>query len=255
LGTSVTGGSFTGAAFFALANNYVFADFTSSVVYLATVNGTRDGIVGPPAAISTSAQAPVDVITGTDGAVYYIAINGQSVRRLAAVPPPGQTLSGKKMLMKDDADPTRKRVVVVSSDPAVSLGAGNGSTDDPVVHGGSLRILTSGGCGGPCDDTYPLPSAGWSYIGAVGANKGYRFRDTSGPIRLVLVRAGRRVRVVARATSSPLGHELAAPPQPVDVVLSTGTTRRLCMEFGGVTAFVVDTRFTGRNAPAPLSCD
>jgi len=256
LGTSVTGGSFAGAPFFANAGDYVFGDFASNTVYLANVNGTRDGIVGTPAAISTSAQGPVDVITGPDGAVYYAAITGPSVRRIAGVPPPaGQTLFGKKMLLTDDADATRKRVVVVSNDPAVNLGAGNGSADDPVVNGGSLRILTSDGCGGPCDDTYPLPSSGWSYIGPPGDGKGYRYKDTSGPIRLVLIRAGRRTRIVGRAGSSPLGHELAAPPEPVDVVLSLGTVpRRWCMTFGGVTSFIADTRFSGKNAPAPSAC-
>ena len=256
LGTSITGGSFAGAPFFANAGDYVFADFASNTVYLANVNGTRDGIVGTPAAISTSAQGPVDVITGPDGAVYYIAINGNSVRRMAGVPPPAvQTLFGKRMLLTDDADPTRKRVVVVSNDPAVDLGAGNGSADDPVVNGGSLRILTSDGCGGPCDDTYALPSGNWGYIGQPGDGKGYRFKDTTGPIRLVLMRTGRRVRVVGRANSSPLGHELAAPPQPVDVVLSLGTVpRRWCMTFGGVTSFLAGTRFSGKNALAPASC-
>src|SRR4029450_11971960 len=74
--------------------------------------------------------------------------------------------------------------------PAVSRGGGNGSADDPVVNGGSVRILTTDGCAGPCDDTYPLPSGGWSYVGAMGDNKGYKFLDPAGPLKLVLIRAG-----------------------------------------------------------------
>ena len=103
--------------------------------------------------------------------------------------------------------------------------------------------------------TSSLASSGWSYIGASGANKGYRFSDPAGAVRAVIVRAGRRIRVVGRAVSQPLGHELAADPQPVDVVLETGTTpRRYCMEFGGTTTFVADTRFSASNAGAPASC-
>jgi glucose/arabinose dehydrogenase len=256
LGNSITGGSFAGAAFGALTGSYVFGDFASSNVYLAAVNGTRDDIVGSPATLSTAAQGPVDFATGADGAVYYVAINGGSVRRLAAVPPPPeQPLFGKSLRLNDDADATKKRVVAVAKDPTLSLGGGNGSADDPVLNGGSLRVLTADGCGGPCDDTYTLSAGGWSYIGLAGDNKGYRFRDTAGAIRAVVVRAGRRVRVVGRATSAPLGHELAADPQPVDVVLSVGTVpRRWCMEYGGGTSFVANARFIARNAPAPASC-
>ncbi len=256
LGNSITGGSFTGAAFGALTDDYVFGDFTSSTVYLATVNGTRDDIVGAPATISTAAQGPVDVVTGPDGAIYYVAINVNTVRRMAIVPSPAeQPLAGKSLLLQDDADPTKKRVVAVSRDVSISLGSGNGSADDPVVNGGSLRIRTGDGCGGPCDDTYTLASGGWSYIGQAGDNRGYRFRDPIGPIRLVVVRAGRRLRVVGRATAMPLGHELAADPQPVDVVLSVGTVpHRYCMEYGGGTSFVANTRFIARNANAPALC-
>jgi hypothetical protein len=256
LGNSIRGGSFAGAAFGALTGHYVFGDFSASNVYLATVNGTRDDIVGTPATISTAAQGPVDFATGPDGAVHYVAINGNSVRRLAAVPPaPEQPLFGRSLLLKDDADPTMKRIVAVAKDSSLSLGSGNGSADDPVLNGGSLRVLTADGCGGPCDDTYTLPSTGWSYIGQAGDNKGYRFSDTAGPIRAIVVRAGRRIRVVGRATSAPLGHELAADPQPVDVVLSAGTVpRSWCMEYGGDTSFAANARFIARNAPVPASC-
>ena len=255
LGNSITGGAFGGAAYGALAGNYVFGDFITNRVYLATVNGTRDDIVGIPAIISSSAQGPVDIVTGPDGAIYYVALNAGTVRRLAPVPPPSDPLLGRSLLLRDDADPTKKRVVAVARDGAVSLGSGNGSADDPVLNGGSLRILTSDGCGGPCDDTYALPSGGWRYIGGAGENKGYRFRDPTGPIRLVVVRTGRQVRVVGRAAAMPLGHELAADPQPVDVVLTTGTVpHRYCMEYGGGTSFAANTRFIARNAPAPGAC-
>jgi glucose/arabinose dehydrogenase len=256
LGNSITGGSFAGAAFGALTGSYVFGDFGASNVYLATLNGTRDDIVGTPATISTAAQGPVDFATGPDGAVYYVAINGGSVRRLAAVPPaPEQPLFGRSLLLKDDTNPALKRVVAVAKDSTLSLGSGNGSADDPVLNGGSLRVRTADGCGGPCDDTYSLPSTGWSYIGQAGDNKGYRFRDPAGPIRAVVVRAGHRIRVVGRATSAPLGHELSADPQPVDVVLSAGTVpRSWCMEYGGDTSFAANARFIARNAPAPASC-
>jgi glucose/arabinose dehydrogenase len=255
LGVSITGGAFAGAAFGTLADDYVFADFASNTVYLATVNGPRDDIVGTPTTISTGAQGPVDVVRGPDGAIYYVAINGNSVRRMTAVAlPDDEPLFGKSLLLKDDADATKKRVVALAKD-VVDLGDGNGSADDPVLNGGSLRILTADGCGGPCDDTYALPTGGWGYIGQAGDNKGYRFRDTTGPIRTVIVRAGRRIRVVGRATSSPLGHNLAADPQPVDVVLSLGTTpHRYCMEYGGLTTFTADTRFKATNANAPALC-
>src|SRR5262249_37324082 len=56
---------------------------------------------------------------------------------------PPQTISGKKLLLKTPADPTKSKVVALSKDGGITLGGGNGSGDDPTTAGGSLRVVTT----------------------------------------------------------------------------------------------------------------
>lgn len=173
LGTAITGGSFAGAAFSTQVNDYVFGDYTGNAVYLLVPNGPRTGVVGSATPIATNAGNPVDVVTGPDGAIYYVAIGAGEIRRLAYGPPAAdQTVTGKRMKLRAGADPGKKRLNVLSADPTINVGQGNGSADDPVVHNGTVRVLTTDGCSGPCDTTYPLvaapPDETWRYIGDAG---------------------------------------------------------------------------------------
>jgi glucose/arabinose dehydrogenase len=91
LGTCLIGGAFAGAAFGALAGDYVFGDCTSSLVYHVTPNAARDGLAGPPTVTSRNAGVPADFVTGPDGAIYYVAEGAGEVRRLATVLAGGQS--------------------------------------------------------------------------------------------------------------------------------------------------------------------
>jgi hypothetical protein len=136
---------------------------------------------------------------------------------------------------------------IVLSDPP-----SNGTAGDPVLHGGSLRIVS--GDGVQFADMYPLPASNWEYIGPPGSNMGYRYRDSAfafGPVKGVVVRDQRTTGVVAVWPKSKLS--LDQDPSPVGVVLRLGGTR-YCMSFGGTTAFVPDLHFGGRDAPAPAAC-
>ena len=90
-----------------------------------------------------------------------------------------QQIAGKRLVLKDNADTSRRRMSALSHDPTITLGDGNGSADDPTQFGGSLRIRT--GTGDRFDSTYVLPSAGWTTIGTPGQNRGYQFTSTTGP--------------------------------------------------------------------------
>jgi len=255
LGTCIIGGSFAGSAFGTLAGDYVFGDCTSSDVYHATPNAMRNDLAGTPALVSSNAGVPADFVTGPDGAVYYSAEGDGEVRRLAQGPPPPDTLllGGKKLALKVSPDPSKKHLLALSKDTSVDLGAGNGSTHDPTLGGGSLRVRCTGG---GCDTTYPLmnnpPDEGWSYLGASGDNKGYKFKSKVGPIRLVLLKNGTLLKAVGRGA---LGHTLGADPEPVDVVLQTGSApRRYCLEFGGTTVFKANAYFTAKDAPTSPGC-
>jgi hypothetical protein len=254
LGRTVIGGSWAGDAFGAREGAYVFADFIASALYLVPMNDDNTGFGGPPLRIVTDAGGPVDVVTGPDGAIYYTTLFGAgSVRRLAAVESPDeQELSGNTLKMKDHANPSRKALSVVSTD-SFTLGAANFSADDPTLAGGSLRVMTADGCGGPCDNTYNLPAGQWKYTKGTAPGRGYQFTSQGGPIRKVTVRPGAQTPLKITGKGAALGHELAADPGPVDVVLTIGGLS-YCMQFGGTTTFVANKSFVATGAPEPGGC-
>jgi glucose/arabinose dehydrogenase len=251
LGECVIGGAFAGSAFGFLAGEYVFGDCVSSNIYHAPLNPARDGFVGPPALVSTSAGTPADFVQGPDGAVYYTSVGGGEVRRLAAGPTGVDALlAGKRLKLT-----SRKSVATTSKDSTIDVGGGPGSADDPTLHGGSLRVLSTAG---GFDNTYPMPASGWTYIGKPAAQRGYRYRDrdgSNGPVKLAVLRNGRRLRAIAVGPA--LGHTLSSNPDPVSIVLQTGD-KHYCMRFGAstgaATTFAPDKRFSALNAAAPAAC-
>jgi len=252
LGTCIIGGDFAGSTFGSgLDGHYFFGDCTSSKVYHAVPNGTRNGFTGNPQLIVSNAQTPSDFTFGPDGALYYVADSGGAVRRVVPAPvgTNDETLAGRKLSLKVRAsDTTKQNLSSLAKDLSVSLGGGNGSGDDPTLNGGSLRVR-----GATFDETYPLPASAWSYVGNAGSNTGYRYKDKNrlnGPIKSVLVKAAQQVK--SKGSGGDLGLALGSDPSPVDVVLSIGNTR-YCTSFGGTTSFAAG-KFSAKDAPAPASC-
>src|SRR5262245_3167327 len=136
LGTSITGGTFAGSALGSFEGDYFFGDFTGSRVYRLHPNPARDGVTGSLATVVNSVGGPVDFVTGPGGAVYYVAINTGQVHQLTATagPPPATLLSGKKLVLKDNADPSKKGFSVLSKDPIAFPAA------DPATDGVTIRV-------------------------------------------------------------------------------------------------------------------
>jgi glucose/arabinose dehydrogenase len=78
LGRTIIGGSF---ADFGAGLDYFFADFISDTIYRAIPTAGRDGIAAAPSVLVSDASTPVDVVTGPDGALYYVSLGGE-VRRV-----------------------------------------------------------------------------------------------------------------------------------------------------------------------------
>ena len=252
LGESVTGGTFAGAAFGPESGQYIFGDFISNRVYRLAVNATRDGVVGGAATIVTNAGGPADFVRGPDGAVYWTALSTGEIRRVAGDIGPGnaELLFGKKLLLREKpTDASKKRLTMLAKDQSLTIGGGNNTGDDPVTSGGgSLRVRGNG-----FDDTYPLPSSLWNYLGSVGANKGYKYRDrflSAGPVKTLTVKAGKLIKVLGKG--SDLGHTVASDPSPVDVVL-TMAGKTYCMQF---TSGVLDPgkKFLSKDSGPPAAC-
>ena len=182
--------------------------------------------------------------------IATVSVVGAGASGLASAQPSGgdQPIAGKRLLLRHDTHNGKRRISIFSNDPAITLGAGNGSADDPTQFGGSLRLRTASG--DRFDSSYDLPSTGWTAIGQPGGNRGYRFTSSTGPITSVVVKPNRRIKV--RGTGG-FTYTLSTDPNPVDVVLRTGSTH-YCMQFGGATEFQPGRRFHGSQGAAPLSC-
>ncbi len=166
----------------------------------------------------------------------------------------GAPIPGKRLALRAAPTNPLKQALkfVTRSSITVSNPPFSGGPSDPVQHGGSLRLRA---VSGEFDQTYPLPASNWFYLGndAV-ANRGFWYKDrdqTLGPIRFLVIRDGVMARVFG--TGPGLGVTLAQDPQAIDAVLTIGATS-YCMQFGGVTSYVQDLRFRGKDAPAPVAC-
>lgn len=138
-----------------------------------------------------------------------------------APPPPAGPSRGRRLdAIARTTRPDRQRLRIVFRDPTVSLGRGDGSLDDPTVHGAALRVRAGTG---QFDRTFPLPASRWRRLEAQGRTIGYRYEDSdrlSGPIRRITVRDGRDVKI--RGTGAGLGLSLSAEPSDVEATLSLG---------------------------------
>ena len=154
--------------------------WSEDLIAIDTASPTRELLRidedGARTILGTNFFAVTDMTFGTDGALYLSRFQEDCVWRVAptGTPPPGPTgdpIAGKKLLLKWRADKDTKRgLMVLGKDAAISLGAGNGSDDDPVRTGATLRVVTD--AGDEFDRTYVLPRTGWRYLKKEGANKG-----------------------------------------------------------------------------------
>ena len=126
-----------------------------------------------------------------------------------------------------------------------------GSSNDPVLHGASIRVSSTAG---GFDNTYGLPSLHWAYVGS-GKSFGYFYKDlkgASGPIHQMVVHAARSTKVKGRGSA--LNFTLGADPYPVDVHIQYGEGLIECLSYGGLKKFVPDVQYYARMASAPSTC-
>lgn len=174
---------------------------------------------------------------------------GQSGTLGACEPVPEEPLLGTKIVLKvNGAEPDKTTMTVLSKDPASDLGHGPGSADDPTLNPSAVRVYATGG--DQFDITYPLNQSSWHTIGMPGA-LGYRYVDRAlvhGPIKTVLVKPGKVVKVVGKG--SLLGHTLATEPTPVRALLMLGD-KTYCLQFGGTRTFTPNVSYKAIEAPRP----
>ena len=160
-----------------------------------------------------------------------------------------QGLTGRSLRLK--AKPglaETSRLIMVSRDPRLTIGRGNRSLDDPVQHGATLTLSSAAG---GFASQHVLNGA-WKYVGKVGRNKGYKWKSSSSPIRAVVLKRGKSVKIAGRGSA--LGFGLLANPDPVRVELQIGD-HLYCFEFGGErVTFRLNQTFRAKRSLAPAVC-
>jgi hypothetical protein len=162
--------------------------------------------------------------------------------------PPGEALDGRRLtLTTRPGRADKSKLSLLAKDAGLTLGGGNGSVGDPVLHGGALTIASSAGGFGV---THDLAGA-WRYVGKVGQRRGYKWKSRTAPIRTILVKPGKLV-VAGRGPG--LGVDLDGDPNPVRVVLALGA-HAYCLELGGAAPkFKANRLYRAKRAPAPATC-
>jgi hypothetical protein len=164
------------------------------------------------------------------------------------LPGASQPLTGKKIDLRTKQGETKK-LLVISKDGAITLGRGNGSPDDPVEHGGRLTIASSSAAGAFLQE-FPLDGE-WNYVKKAGDERGYKWKSKTSPIRKVLVKPGKVIKILGKGAG--IGFDLDIDPDPVSGELRTGG-HRWCGSFGGETKLKADKRWRAKNAGAPGAC-
>jgi len=149
---------------------------------------------------------------------------------------------GCELRIRDDATRPERRSLEVRTIDAVDAPA-LGGTADPTVHGGVVALSSVAFSG-----SWQLPASGWR---ALAGGRGYKYRSSSGPVKRVLMKDGKRILV--RLRGSGLGLDLDVDPTPLGVALSTGNAS-WCMAFDSALVFRPGKLLVSMHAPAPVSC-
>lgn len=229
------------------------AGWAESPVYVVTLTNAASTTTSSSSTTTTSTTATSSTSTSVTTSTSATSSSPPPPTTTSTTLPPGGTelRSGRKMQLKDKpSDPAKRALLVHSTDTALTAGA-SGGTDDPMLHGGSIRVVS---VGGGFDATFAMPAVGWTRIEKRGAVTGYRYADkarSAGPIKAGIVKTAKLLKITGAGAE--LAHALGSDPAPVDVVVQLGA-RRYCFRFGGTVKSTPGKQWTATNAPAPEAC-
>lgn len=246
-GVDVTAAQITGQLHFRLSFDGPTQSITGS---FSTDGGTTFEAPFASVPIFTEGRTSAQLIIGADprsvegGGTTTTLTSTTSTTTTTTVPPPAGVLGTRLSLTHNPANSVDSALLFRSSDRTIDIGGAAGSSDDPTIHGGTLRVSSPDGR----TLNFLLPASGWRAQQGGGGVRGYLYKDTAGlfgPVTSAKIVAGRRLAVMAHGVL-PFG--LETTPAPVSVLLATGD-RPHCATFGGVTRFVPKRFFKSRGAP------
>jgi len=161
-------------------------------------------------------------------------------------------IPGDRVSVRDDADPTHRRIDVMSKTSVISTAPG--ISLDPITNGAWLQVYNATGTGESV--CLSLPAGGWSATGAP-STPGLRYRDTAaayGPCSRAELRHGKQLKVSCLARAHPIAYSLDEVSQGAVAVRLASGTASYCMVFGGLVRHDSHVEFKALRAPTPVSC-
>jgi len=166
-------------------------------------------------------------------------------------------IGGAQLLVKDDADATKRKLVFVSRDPGIDTSIDGGI--DPATNGAFLQLYNANGSGESV--CIPLPAENWQGKGKFPTPK-YAYKDADavqGPCKTVSIQHGKLLKAVCSAKLEPIAYSLDEPTQGALAVRFVSGTTSYCATFGGQIGTDSGTdppnpggkgKFKAKNAPA-----
>ncbi len=204
----------------------------------------------------------VEVAAGQPYMILVLGYNGAQGDFALTVVPPGtdvRPISAKKLLIKDKADHTKRKIVFLSKDLDIDT---TGTGINPSAYGATLQVYdASGGSDSAC---FALPSAAGTWQGS--STTSFKYKDGSfahGPCKVAKVKNRTLLKVVCQAKVQPIDYSLDEATQGAVGVRFTSGTITYCARFGGVVKKDSGTdppitggkgQFVAKDAPAPLTC-
>jgi hypothetical protein len=169
----------------------------------------------------------------------------------AGAPVPGDVpIGGKRLLIRNPVDPSRRRVVFNTTDPNSVNGINPAIRPD--VQGMYLHVYNTATGDSAC---MPLPAGNWDPTDDIDDLYFYRDPDfVNGPCRTAKLRRNRSFSANCRGSS--IGFTLDEPTQGSVVVAAILGNARYCTVFGGTVTkdSGADGIFKAKNAVVPASC-
>ena len=184
--------------------------------------------------------------------VRFGSISAAAFLLVSVAVAPAADITTKKILIKDNPDPTKRQILILSKDVAATYA----SADTPSVGGASVHVYGSA----TADDFCAIlePGANWQNLGTK-----WKYKNTTTK-NLAQIKDGKLL-VKIKQDAPVLDYTLAddAPPGQgaVNVQVQFGTGTRFCMRCGGTIIKDDGTKFLGKDCavgtcdPEPTSCD
>ncbi len=217
---------------------------TTTTTTLGTITTTTLGTTTTTASSTTTSSTPGTTILATTTTTSA----SSTTTTMRAIP-----ISGTQLLITDDPDVAKRKIVFVSRDPEIDTTAGQGI--DPAAAGAFFQVFNhAGGGDAVCFD---LPARGWA-AKIKRSKTTFKYTDPKsavGPCKLALVKDAKLLTVTCLAKVHPIAYSLDEPAQSsVAVRFGSGATE-YCAVFGGTVARdTANKKFRAKDAAAPATC-